>query len=180
MKKTLLVTLLAGFAVQANAERLATVLEFDGDVISANELAKQVDPRNIKAVKQHTLLADGLFHFDSADIKRLTRNDNSFRDLATEAKANNYIIRIDAFADELGTQSYNQNLSQRRAKAVANYFNQALNVPYSQMTYQGWGENYPVVKCPTNNKKLMKDKISRKQIIDCLAPNRRVTISLLN
>lgn len=165
-------------SLSAQAERLATVLELDGESKSTAELAQDIDPRHIRAVKTQTLLADGLFHFNKSDIRNLTRNDKVFRDLATEAKANGYTIRIDAFADEIGNDKYNQNLSQRRAANVAKYF-QNYGITANQIVYQGWGERYPIVNCKITPK-LMRDKISRKQIIDCLAPNRRVTISLLN
>lgn len=178
MKKTMIVGALIAFSVSAHAERLATILEIDGESLSAEKLASTIDPRQIKAVKQQTLLADGLFHFDKSDLRNLTHNDAIFRDLAAEAKANGYTIRIDAFADELGKDGYNQRLSERRALTVSRYF-QNYGVPASQIVHQGWGERYPIVNCRITPK-LMRDKVSRKQIIECLAPNRRVTISLLN
>jgi len=76
------------------------------------------------------------------------------------------IILVTGHADKLGSTAYNRKLSERRAAAVAAYLqSQGVTVPIQA---SGAGSTQPIKSC---NKKL-----SRKKLIDCLAPNRRVTI----
>ena len=64
--------------------------------------------------------------------------------------------------------NYNQGLSQRRAETVRNYLVQS-GVPANLVTSQGMGETQPVVQC---------DNANRAELIRCLAPNRRVEVTV--
>jgi len=76
------------------------------------------------------------------------------------------MILITGHTDPLGTQRYNQKLSEKRAKAVAAYL-QASGVA-AEMNTRGAGKTQPIKACG--------GKLPRPQLIACLTPNRRVTI----
>ena len=78
-------------------------------------------------------------------------------------------IVITGHTDRKGDDMYNMNLSQLRAQTVRAYLvNQGVD-PGSILAV-GAGETQPVQKCSTN--------LPRQQEIDCLQPNRRVTVDI--
>jgi len=79
-------------------------------------------------------------------------------------------VRVRGYADRIGPEQYNEDLSTQRAQAVADYIRAHANVPSGEMTVVGMGERDPVVEC--------KKQQSRKALIKCLAPNRRVEVDL--
>jgi len=78
-------------------------------------------------------------------------------------------FRLDSgHSDRLGTQKYNQRLSEKRAAAVASYLkSRGVTAPIDAI---GAGESLPVKAC--NN------RLPRPKLIACLAPNRRVGIEV--
>lgn len=77
-------------------------------------------------------------------------------------------IAITGHADRLGSQQYNQKLSAMRAEAVAAYLkNKGTSAPIETF---GAGKAQPIHACSA--------KLSRKKLIECLAPNRRVVIEV--
>jgi OOP family OmpA-OmpF porin len=101
--------------------------------------------------------------------------------LSSEAKSRldrDVLARLDEFAtikfinvyghtDRIGSAQYNQKLSERRADAVKSYL-VSKGVRSSQIETYGYGKTAPIKSCP--------GKMSRKALIDCLAPNRRVVV----
>jgi OOP family OmpA-OmpF porin len=76
------------------------------------------------------------------------------------------IVIITGHTDRLGTQQYNQKLSDKRAAVVAAYLKaKGVSAPIDTL---GVGQTQPVKSCNA--------KLSRKKLIECLAPNRRVVI----
>jgi OOP family OmpA-OmpF porin len=81
-------------------------------------------------------------------------------------------VQIDGHADRIGTHPYNQRLSERRAEAVRAYLvSRGFNA--SSMESIGFGKTNPVKSCPG-----VLTPQTRKQLIECLAPNRRVVVSV--
>lgn len=78
------------------------------------------------------------------------------------------MILITGHTDPLGTQQYNQKLSEKRAKAVTTYL-QANGVT-AKMNTLGASDTQPIKACD--------GKLPRPQLIACLTPNRRVTIEV--
>ncbi|GAA4305256.1 OmpA family protein [Aestuariibaculum suncheonense] len=83
------------------------------------------------------------FEFDSA---RLTPDNqitlNKIADLI-EKTDKTYNLTIEGYADNVGAKSYNQTLSEKRAKAVADYLTSTGVTPANVSTV-GFGENNPV------------------------------------
>ena len=76
------------------------------------------------------------------------------------------IILVTGNADRLGSQQYNQMISDRRAQAVAAYLtSKGVSAPTETL---GMGKTQAIKTCS--------DRLRRKELIDCLAPNRRVVV----
>jgi len=78
-------------------------------------------------------------------------------------------INVNGHADRLGTPKYNQKLSEKRADAVRAYLVSKGLDAKSVETF-GFGKTLPVKSCP--------DQKQRKDLIECLAPNRRVIVEI--
>ncbi len=118
------------------------------------------------------LSSDVLFAFGEA--KLTPKGEALLSELVTTLKTKAIGIKklvIEGHTDVIGGTAYNNNLSQRRAQAVVNFFKkQGLKIP---MVAVGMGEKYPITKgC---------EKVSpRAKMIECLKPDRRVRIELIN
>jgi len=112
-----------------------------------------------------TMSATELFSFDSA---KLNSNQPKLDEIAGVLNNNSNIndVTISGYADRLGSDKYNQKLSERRANSVKEYL-VGKGVAANRLTAVGKGESNPVVEC--NDKK-------RADLIKCLEPNRRVEV----
>ena len=115
--------------------------------------------------EKYTLSATELFAFDSAEL-RLPHP--KLDEIATALNRNREIsnVVITGYADRIGSNQYNQRLSERRAISVKNHL-ESKGVDANRMKAQGKGESNPVVVC-TDKK--------RPALIKCLEPNRRVEV----
>ncbi len=112
-----------------------------------------------------TLSATELFAFDSSQLRSpQPKLDEIASALSANPSINN--VMITGYADRLGSDKYNQSLSERRAVAVKNYLTNK-GVDANRTKAQGRGEANPVVMCTEKN---------RAALIKCLEPNRRVEI----
>ncbi|MDS4073010.1 MAG: OmpA family protein, partial [Defluviicoccus sp.] len=119
-----------------------------------------------------TLQADETFDFNKATLKpsAKARLDNEvIGKLGTCASVTQVLVT--GHTDRLGSQQYNQKLSEKRAGAVATYL-QGKGVKAEVIETMGAGKTQPVpgVRCD--------DKLPRKKLIECLAPNRRVVVDV--
>ena len=119
--------------------------------------------------------ADALFKFDKWQPENMLPQGRAELDaLATKLREYQTMgdarIVITGHTDRKGDDMYNMNLSQLRAQTVRAYLvNQGVNP--SSMLAVGAGESQPVKECSTN--------LTRQQEIDCLQPNRRVTLDVI-
>lgn len=116
------------------------------------------------------LSADSTFAFNKAT---LTGSAKTTLDNAVIAKLGNCAavdtLIITGHTDRLGAQGYNQKLSEKRADAVKAYL-LAKGVKAANVETMGAGKTQPIKGCD--------DKLGRKKLIECLAPNRRVTVDV--
>lgn len=114
-----------------------------------------------------TINAAELFGFDQSSIK--SEGKAELNAAAEKIKANPGItnVLVTGHTDYLGSFEYNQKLSESRAAQVVQYLvEQGVNPDL--ITATGRGEASPIVKC--NGVK------PRAALIECLQPNRRVTV----
>ena len=126
-------------------------------------------------IEKITLSTDVLFPFNSAEL--LPGGQTRLDDLAQNAKgANVDRVVLVGHADRIGSEDYNQELSEKRAKAVADYLAQK-GVDSSRLQVEGKGESQPV----TGNEcsKLGAESNKNQKLIACLQPDRRVEAELL-
>jgi outer membrane protein OmpA-like peptidoglycan-associated protein len=125
--------------------------------------APLVDPLRIR------VSGDLLFAFDRSGPGDLLPGGVAELDrVLGELKAAGQIERIEVygFTDRLGSEAYNQKLSEARAETVRQHF-VARGIPADRMVASGQGMNAPVVECT---------QTSHRALVACLAPNRRVEI----
>lgn len=121
-----------------------------------------------------SLSADVLFKFDKYREKDILPGGREKLDDVAD-KINSYIkdtlesIKLTGHTDRLGSDAYNQRLSERRSKTVKNYLVKK-GVDASKLTNSGRGEREPVVQCQGNK--------PTKKLIACLQPNRRVDVEI--
>ncbi|HEX2198113.1 MAG TPA: OmpA family protein [Burkholderiales bacterium] len=119
-----------------------------------------------------TLSSTELFDFDKAVLTAEARKKLDDEIVAKARDANVEHVQIDGHADRIGSHPYNQRLSERRADAVRAYLvSRGFNA--SSMDSIGFGKTNPVKSCPGQL-----TAQTRKALIECLAPNRRVVVSL--
>jgi OmpA-OmpF porin, OOP family len=78
------------------------------------------------------------------------------------------VVLVTGYTDRLGSDAYNQKLSEHRANAVRNYL-VSKGVERSKIETIGMGKKQPVVQC---------DQKEMKALINCLQPNRRVDVQV--
>jgi OOP family OmpA-OmpF porin len=126
-------------------------------------------------IEKITLSTDVLFPFNKAEL--LPGGQQKLDELAKSAQGTNVdkVVLI-GHADRIGSEEYNQELSEQRAKAVADYLAQK-GVDSSRLQVEGRGKTEPMTgnECsklgPENNKNA--------KLIACLQPDRRVDAELL-
>jgi OOP family OmpA-OmpF porin len=126
-------------------------------------------------IEKITLSTDVLFEFNKAELR--PAGQQRLDELAKSAQgANVDKVVLVGHADRIGSEEYNQELSEKRAQAVADYLAQK-GVDSSRLQVEGKGKAEPVTgnDCdkmgPASNKNA--------KLIACLQPDRRVDAELL-
>ena len=83
-------------------------------------------------------------------------------------------VVVTGHTDRLGTLPYNMKLSERRAVVAKDYLVNNLKVDPKLIFWEGKGPKQPI---PVT--KFCDNKMARKQLIECLGPNRRVTVEVV-
>ena len=122
-----------------------------------------------------TVAADALFDFNKAVLRPAGKA--KLDDLAAKAKdVKLEVILAVGHTDRIGSDAYNQKLSEKRAAAVKTYL-VGKGVEANRVYTEGKGEKQPVTgdKC----KKLGKESGKNKKLVECLQPDRRVEIEVI-
>ncbi len=120
----------------------------------------------------YTLQSDATFAFGKADLNAAGKAQLDKNVVAKlGACASVKLMLITGHTDRLGSHATNQKLSEKRADAVRGYL-VAKGAKADSLETMGAGKTQavPGVKCD--------DKAPRKDLIACLAPNRRVVIEV--
>lgn len=128
-------------------------------------------PAPAPQVQKITLASKALFDFDKAVLKpdgKAAIDSAIIGKLAGVQKLE--LVLVTGHTDRIGTQSYNQKLSERRADAVRDYL-VSKGVAKDKIETLGMGKTQPVPGVVCNMKAM-------KELIACLQPNRRVEVEV--
>src|SRR3954471_13900237 len=117
-----------------------------------------------------TLKSSELFEFNKATLTPAARSKLDSEVVAKIKDVRDLkFVNVNGHTDRLGSAQYNQKLSEKRAESVKAYL-VSKGVDASKVETYGFGKTMPVKSCP--------DQKSRKALIECLAPNRRVEVEI--
>lgn len=110
------------------------------------------------------------FDFDSATLSENSKTQ--LNGVATTLKSAKDVRSADivGYADRIGSSSYNENLSKRRAAAVKDYLASQGYLNTQVAAVRGVGESQSTTSCDSS--------MSREQQISCLSPDRRVEVEI--
>ena len=113
------------------------------------------------------VLAEKLFGFDKSQLREEGKSELDAAAEKIKAHPALTLVLVTGHTDRIGSEAYNQKLSEKRANQVKEYL-VAQGVDASRLQAVGKGESEPVAACVG---------VKGKKAIECLAPNRRVVIS---
>ena len=151
-----------GGKAQAPAARVAAI-EPVRETVAVAPVSPPAPPA--PRFEKYTLSATELFAFDSAEL-RMPQSRLDEIALALGGNASTSDVVITGYTDRIGSDQYNQKLSERRALAVKTYL-ASKGMEANRLKAKGKGEADPVAVC--TDKKLP-------ALISCLEPNRRVEV----
>ena len=127
-------------------------------------------PAPVTVTKDFSVSSDVLFDFNKATLKPAGQEAlaNLFAQVKAETPKDGSALVI-GYTDRIGSDKYNQALSEKRAKTVADYMI-SKGFPADKVSIEGRGEADPVTGTQCDGVK------AKKKLISCLAPDRRVTI----
>lgn len=102
------------------------------------------DMNNIRLLNKENKIVKSVvdkFEFDKYELSE--ENKEKIRKIFKDNKPE--IIVLSGHADEIGTDEYNQKLSERRAEEVYKYIKSELELK-SEIYYKGFGKKYPISK----------------------------------
>src|SRR5450432_989979 len=128
-------------------------------------------PAPVMGVQKITLAAKALFDFDKSVLKpegKAAIDSEVISRLKDVSKLE--LVLVTGHTDRIGSQAYNQKLSELRANTVRDYL-VSKGVARDKIETLGMGKTQPVPGVVCNQKSL-------KELNVCLAPNRRVEVEV--
>ena len=128
-------------------------------------------PAPAPQVQKITLASKALFDFDKAVLKpegKAALDSEVISKLPDVSRLE--LVLVTGHTDRIGSQEYNQRLSERRANTVRDYL-VSRGVPRDKIETLGMGKTQPIPGVVCNQKNM-------KELIACLAPNRRVEVEV--
>ena len=129
-------------------------------------------PAPVVETKRFTLKSDVLFNFGKSTLKAEGQQslDQLYSQLSNLDPKDGSVVVL-GFTDRIGSDAYNQKLSEQRAQSVVDYL-VSKGIPADKISARGMGEANPVTTNTCDNVK------GRQALIDCLGPDRRVEIEV--
>ncbi len=148
---------------RAEADRIRAEAQAELDRLE-KALGKIADTRRTALGLVMNLGEDTIkFDFDKADLKPEDKELLS-RIAGILLTSQDYTIAINGHTDDVGSDEYNEGLSERRAAAVRDYLVEA-NISEEILSVQGWGKKQPLVRGTSD---------------EARAKNRRVELAIVN
>ncbi|XZG71547.1 OmpA family protein [Chitinibacteraceae bacterium HSL-7] len=158
-----------------NAEKAATVKGCPGYVepkVAEPAPAPAPAPAPVMTTKTFNLQSEVLFGFNKSELKPEGKDalDQLIGEV-TSLNATDGAAVVVGHTDRIGSEKYNQELGQRRAQAVVDYL-VSKGAPADKLSAESRGESAPVTGNTCDGIK------KRAQLVECLAPDRRVEIQV--
>ena len=136
-----------------------------------DDCTPEVIPPTPVILEEIELSADALFEFNGATLVDLVAKDK-LNTLLEKIKTSDLDITniVVGHTDRIGAKAYNQTLSEQRANTVASFLK--ANGIKEDIKAIGFGSAEPI----TNGQ--CSSQLSRKVLIECLQPDRRVSVEL--
>ncbi len=134
------------------------------------EMAQRACAPQARNVEKISISGDALFPLNKDDVKHITAEGRErLAAFASDLKTWKSIERIVivGHTDRLGSPTYNDGLSRRRAENIRAYLIRN-GLPAERIVAAGHGGRNPLVQCA--------DGTGRRALVDCLQSNRRVEI----
>ncbi|MDB5799921.1 MAG: ompA family protein [Rhodocyclales bacterium] len=126
----------------------------------------------VPSAEKVNIPSDALFAYDKAEITDIGRE--KLGQFVTRVNGINLeVITAVGHADRIGSDSYNQKLSEKRANSVKDFLI-GQGVPANRIYTEGKGETQPVTGDSCKN--IGPDNRRNRKLIDCLGPDRRVEL----
>ncbi|MBW7982441.1 porin OmpA [Enterobacillus tribolii] len=129
-------------------------------------------PAPVVETKRFTLKSDVLFNFNKSTLKAEGQQalDQLYSQLSNLDPKDGAVV-VMGYTDRIGSEQYNQKLSEKRAQSVVDYL-VSKGIPSDKISARGMGKSDPVTGSTCDNVK------PKAALIDCLAPDRRVEIEV--
>lgn len=131
----------------------------------------KVTPISTEKVMHKDLSAESLFAFGSSVLSTsgVSQINNLVVDLKSQDLDGKHVV-VSGYADRIGSQKKNMQISLARAESVKKIMAEQ-GIPASIIETYGMGDSAPIAVCPGN---------ASPAVIECLAPNRRMTVDIVN
>ena len=156
-----------------------TIREECGDVVQAPVVIETpVVQRQVKTLRE-SFSHETLFAFNSSNLseqgKTALQSFMSQLDL-NDKRLSVELVRVTGYTDELGTEKYNEQLSLKRAQAVASYLTTRYGLNVNVVEIEGMGERAAQMgkTCRAQLKLGNKPLRATPKVVACLAPDRKV------
>lgn len=92
------------------------------------------------------------FEFNSATIRPEYYADlDKLGRVLTQPQYAEYRLEIEGHTDSIGSEPYNQHLSERRARSVKGYLVERFAIDPQHLVVRGYGENQPIAANTTSD-----------------------------
>jgi OOP family OmpA-OmpF porin len=126
----------------------------------------------VPAAEKVNVPADALFAYDKAELTDIGR-DKLGAFASSLKNINLEVVTAIGHADRIGSDNYNQKLSEKRANSVKDFLI-GQGIPANRIYTEGKGKSQPVSGDAC--KKMGPDNKRNRKLIDCLAVDRRVEL----
>src|SRR5262245_42701471 len=123
----------------------------------------QPAPTTVTTVK-NSIALNVLFEFNSDKILQTYYGDlDKLGKVLTAPQYSAYRVQIEGYTDNIGADSYNQRLSERRAQSVKRYLVQHFPIPSDRLVVRGFGKSNPIA---SNDTAEGRDKNRRVEVVN--------------
>lgn len=150
--------------------------KWDGknDVCAPKKEPKVAEPAPVKATVQKIQMSQEqrTVYFDFNKASLTDEAKGKLDALVAAVKGNSEVQKVSVlgYTDTIGSDGYNQKLSEKRAAAVNSYLSSRISIPTQVLTIRGEGKS-KTADCPA--------KMARKERIECLKQDRKVEVDFV-